>query len=122
MGPESPQEREREGKSTQRPPPPPPPPGLSESESDCRRLLEMCTCEKGGKLEENKGDLWGHFKVGTTDPSSTNPAFKKKKNKDLLGLSKDIMLVIGICLKDIHMTITPIPPPTVMISTSSVIV
>lgn len=117
MGSESPEKREREGKSAQRPPL-----GLSESESDCRHLLEMCTCEKGGKPEENKGYLWGHFKVGTTDPSSTDPAFKKKKNKDLLGLSKSIMLVIGICPKDIHVTITPIPPPTVMISTSSVIV
>lgn len=95
--------------------------GLSGSESDCRHLREMCTCEKGGKLEEKKGDLWGHFRVGTTDPSSTSPAFKKKK-KDLLGLSKNITLVVGIFRKDIHVTITPTPAPAVMISTSSVIV
>lgn len=94
---------------------------LSESESDYQRLREMCTYEKGGKAEEKKGDLWGHFRVETTDPSSTSPAFKKK-NKDLLGLSKNITLVVGIFRKDIRVTITPTPAPAVMISTSSVIV
>lgn len=80
---------------------------LSESESDCQRLREMCPYEKGGKPEEKKGDLWGHFRVETTDPSSSSPAFKKKKNKDLLGLSKNITLVVGIFRKDISVTINP---------------
>lgn len=42
--------------------------GLSESQSDCQRLQEMCTYEKGGKPEEKKGNLWGHFRVETTTP------------------------------------------------------
>lgn len=114
-GPETQQEREREEKAHKDPPG-----AIKGWVWSPVSLGDFNTCDKGGKLEDNKWDLWGHFRVGTTDHSPTSPALKRKKNVNFLDLNKNITLVVGTWLKDVQVITAAIPPPDVMLSTSSV--